>query len=458
MKKYFISIAVLSIVIFGFGFSAFAHGEDDSLNFDEITSVDLGVLDVGALPGDRFYFLKEWRRSIARVLTFSAVKKTELELYIVNEKAAEALTMAERKPDDPEAFTKAIENYTDATNQLEARLIKLKETSENPNIGKLLGKLDAQTLKHAILFNHLAERWAEDPYAEDANTVKPEAARDNHLQGAVDVLQKKIHNLVLIGAGKDKHIERKAEEQIARAEEAIKKLESELAEFAINEPGVPNNKHAINTKGGGANSGRASEPDVPNKETGPIRIDSTPARISTNLTIERQTPKRDFGDRMKAGLETAGGMLANAKTAFAEGKFGEAFGQARAAEVIAWHGLSLFRDKDNNGSMGSDEKIIPRPGVDADTPRIEDSAYDNKLRDIKECGPQMGAPGNWVCKDGGWVLDSNMDDSPSFGGSDLNTDSRRACTQEAKICPDGSAVGKTGPNCEFAACPAQTGL
>ena len=45
--------------------------------------------------------------------------------------------------------------------------------------------------------------------------------------------------------------------------------------------------------------------------TGPIRIDNTPARLSTNMTIERQTPKRDFGDRMKAGLETAGGMLQN---------------------------------------------------------------------------------------------------------------------------------------------------
>ena len=27
-----------------------------------------------------------------------------------------------------------------------------------------------------------------------------------------------------------------------------------------------------------------------------------------------------------------------------------------------------------------------------------------------------------------------------------------ACTMEAKLCPDGSAVGRTGPNCEFAAC------
>jgi hypothetical protein len=29
----------------------------------------------------------------------------------------------------------------------------------------------------------------------------------------------------------------------------------------------------------------------------------------------------------------------------------------------------------------------------------------------------------------------------------------KACTLEAKICPDGSSVGRSGPQCEFAACP-----
>lgn len=29
----------------------------------------------------------------------------------------------------------------------------------------------------------------------------------------------------------------------------------------------------------------------------------------------------------------------------------------------------------------------------------------------------------------------------------------KACTQEAKLCPDGSYVGRSGPNCEFAVCP-----
>ncbi|MEX1997825.1 MAG: TspO/MBR family protein [Candidatus Andersenbacteria bacterium] len=42
-----------------------------------------------------------------------------------------------------------------------------------------------------------------------------------------------------------------------------------------------------------------------------------------------------------------------------------------------------------------------------------------------------------------WAL--NQDDA---GG-------RTFCTQEAKLCPDGSYVGRTGPNCEFAACPGE---
>jgi hypothetical protein len=34
-----------------------------------------------------------------------------------------------------------------------------------------------------------------------------------------------------------------------------------------------------------------------------------------------------------------------------------------------------------------------------------------------------------------------------------DTDGVVACTMDAKIRPDGSAVGRTGPDCEFAACP-----
>jgi len=31
----------------------------------------------------------------------------------------------------------------------------------------------------------------------------------------------------------------------------------------------------------------------------------------------------------------------------------------------------------------------------------------------------------------------------------------KGCTAEAKLCSDGSAVGRSGPNCEFAECPVE---
>ena len=43
---------------------------------------------------------------------------------------------------------------------------------------------------------------------------------------------------------------------------------------------------------------------------------------------------------------------------------------------------------------------------------------------------------------------------PSSGGTQNQDQQPVVCTVEAKICPDGSAVGRVGPNCEFAACPA----
>src|SRR4051812_10522490 len=46
-------------------------------------------------------------------------------------------------------------------------------------------------------------------------------------------------------------------------------------------------------------------------QSNPNRIDSTPVRISTNLTVDRQTPKMDFGDRLATGLQTVGGAIAS---------------------------------------------------------------------------------------------------------------------------------------------------
>lgn len=35
----------------------------------------------------------------------------------------------------------------------------------------------------------------------------------------------------------------------------------------------------------------------------------------------------------------------------------------------------------------------------------------------------------------------------------VHTPGKSFCTLEARLCPDGSAVGRSGPNCEFTPCP-----
>jgi hypothetical protein len=42
------------------------------------------------------------------------------------------------------------------------------------------------------------------------------------------------------------------------------------------------------------------------------------------------------------------------------------------------------------------------------------------------------------------------------GENGLGDSDAVVCTMDAKLCPDGSYVGRIPPNCEFAACPGST--
>ncbi|MBX7101291.1 MAG: hypothetical protein K1X89_26475 [Myxococcaceae bacterium] len=67
--------------------------------------------------------------------------------------------------------------------------------------------------------------------------------------------------------------------------------------------------------------------------SGPVRLDPTPARISTNLSIERQTPKRDFGDRVKVGLDNVGGAISSGASVVAGALPGGAIVSAAVSSV-----------------------------------------------------------------------------------------------------------------------------
>jgi len=60
-----------------------------------------------------------------------------------------------------------------------------------------------------------------------------------------------------------------------------------------------------------------------------------------------------------------------------------------------------------------------------------------------------GEEDNWICERGEWVKHGN----PSAPMPTEQCGEEIFCTLEAKLCPDGSAVGRVGPNCDFAPCP-----
>lgn len=56
------------------------------------------------------------------------------------------------------------------------------------------------------------------------------------------------------------------------------------------------------------------------------------------------------------------------------------------------------------------------------------------------------------------ILQSVKIQSVTQDASHTNPDNAVVCTMEAKMCPDGSFVGRSGPNCEFKACPTKLSL
>lgn len=168
-------ISFLFVMVFIFAISAtLVVAQEESANVSdvavedvaaeaEITTQDLGVEDPGILPTSRFYFLKNFTRGVKRVFTFNPVKKAELELNIANEQAAEIVKMKDATPERTDAIAKAAGNYQQNVDRLKTRLDALKETSQNPNVDKLMEKLTDRSIKHQQLFDELKQKFEDKP-------------------------------------------------------------------------------------------------------------------------------------------------------------------------------------------------------------------------------------------------------------------------------------------------------
>jgi len=117
----------------------------------------LKLKKVGLLSTSPFYFLKEWWRGWKVGWIKDPIKKSEAQLQILSEKLAEAAEVAQKNP-KPEVLEKAFDNYTNAMDRLKDRMEGLKETSENPNIDKMLDKITEAEIRHSEVLDKILER------------------------------------------------------------------------------------------------------------------------------------------------------------------------------------------------------------------------------------------------------------------------------------------------------------
>ncbi len=359
---------------------------------ETVTAADLGVENTGILPTNPFYFLKNWRNGIQLIFTFNPVKKAELELKVVDQKAAELQKLQETRPDDEQGIELALQNYQQAQERLKEKLEALKETSQNPNIEKLLDKLADRVVKHEKLMDELAAKFeGKDQIQNSISGIKEKieevavtASKKDEVAKFVSKLERA---LIESKGGELKNIrsveilDRLGQKAPEELRQSLEKLRQDfIAEFQkdldaylkgvtsavaqqgiVSLPGDPARRSLILKEIKETAKGRAvevldgvkknldkvvsEEKNIVLKATEQIKVaeerigqlDSALTRATTTATIVRDSIKT-----LLSGVKEA---LAKAKAAFADKKYGEAFGQAQSAEVRARNALKMLEEK-----------------------------------------------------------------------------------------------------------------
>lgn len=119
-------------------------------------AMDQSVENPGLLPTNPFYFLKSFVRSTQRAFTVSPVKRAELELDILSQKAGEIKKLEEVLDGSDENVKAATVPYAESVDRLSAILQTIKDTSKSQPVDQLLSRLMEAGINHMMIFDELA--------------------------------------------------------------------------------------------------------------------------------------------------------------------------------------------------------------------------------------------------------------------------------------------------------------
>jgi len=156
MNKRLIALAAVMVLLTASGPISMAQEESDVVDQTQIVEESE---DVGLLPTNPFYFLKEWSRGLRRAFILDPVEKAEFELEVADEKERELHRVSEIDEDDLFAVERASRNYEEAMERLRMRLEQVEENSENPNVQRLLGRVEERVEEHQRRIDAIADKF-----------------------------------------------------------------------------------------------------------------------------------------------------------------------------------------------------------------------------------------------------------------------------------------------------------
>ncbi len=501
MHKFIVCFSLFALLAAGQAFAQTVSQEET------VSLEDLQAGDPRILPSSPFYFFKELTRGLQRVFTFDSVAKAELELKITNEKAAEVKKT--QNTQGSKAVQKAVENYQKAQEALKVRFESLKETSQNPNVDKLLDKLAERMVKHEKLFDEIAVKIDKEEVKASIKKAKErveettgEAIKKDDAAKFVARLEKalvegkggelkSIRSLEIID-----RISEKAPEEVKNSLERLRESFSSMVHEDI--AGVLDREDAealkeklsrlpgdavhrsilleeLREKAGRGVSealreaGEELEDDDKGDNEGSLSKGKAQEQIKrATQALQKLEAKiaEDPSSALATAFKQAKSRLDSATAAFADQKYGEAFGQARSAEVLARNALRRIEELKKPDAEDIQEhldelaaKISRYEGILGTknlSPELQTKAEALLALAKEHLGYARGA----FSKQDFVTAKTHIGHVKGYVQDLAGIIQQRQvkCTKEAKICPDGSSVGRTGPNCEFAACPSSSSV
>lgn len=161
MKKAILVILLAAALVVWLASFAFAKSATpaQSLSVAAVSLSDLGVPNPGLLPTNPFYFVKEWGRALIQLITSDPVKKAQLELDVVTEKAAELERVVDLNPTNADALGRALDNYESGVEGITSNLEGIDMSAENA--GQLMSDIASQALKYQELLEELKTSHAD---------------------------------------------------------------------------------------------------------------------------------------------------------------------------------------------------------------------------------------------------------------------------------------------------------